>query len=105
MRISDWSSDVCSSDLGFTLGPVAIIGIGDLPATQLIQPGSLYESKYRVRLPAGADPAMVGKRLTAEFPEAGWKVNDRSTGAPGTRRFIERKLGSASCGERVGRYV
>jgi len=75
---------------GFTLGPVAIIGIDDLPATQLIQPGSLYESKYRVRLPGGANPAAVGKRLSAEFPDAGWDVNDRSNGAPGTRRFIER---------------
>ena len=75
---------------GFTLGPVAIIGMDDLPATQLIQPGSLYESKYRVRLPGGADPAAVGKRLSAEFPDAGWDVNDRSNGAPGTRRFIER---------------
>src|SRR3546814_2283215 len=59
------------------------------PYTTLFR-SSLYESKYRVRLPAGADPAMVGKRLTAEFPEAGWKVNDRSNGAPGTRRFVER---------------
>lgn len=75
---------------GFTLGPVAIIGLGDLPATELIQPGSLYESKYRLRLPASADPAAVGKRLSAEFPDAGWDVNDRSNGAPGTRRFIER---------------
>ena len=75
---------------GFTLGPVAIIGLGDLPATQLIQPGSLYESKYRVRLPANANPEAVGKRLTAQFPEAGWDITDRSNGAPGTRRFIER---------------
>jgi putative ABC transport system permease protein len=75
---------------GFTLGPVAIIGMADLPATQLIQPGSLYESKYRLRLPEGTNPEAVGKRLTAEFPEAGWKVTDRSNGAPGTRRFIER---------------
>src|SRR5690606_29162192 len=48
---------------GFTLGPVAIIGLGDLPATQLIQPGSLYESKYRIRLPTGADVKAAGKRL------------------------------------------
>ncbi len=75
---------------GFALGPVAIIGLGDLPATRLVQPGSLYESKYRVRLPADADPEAAGKRLTAEFPDAGWKVTDRSNGAPGTRRFIER---------------
>lgn len=75
---------------GFTLGPVAIIGLGDLPATQLIQPGSLYESKYRVRLPASANPAAVGKALTERFPDAGWDVTDSSNGAPGTRRFIER---------------
>jgi len=75
---------------GFTLGPVAIIGLNDLPATRLIQPGSLYESKYRVRLPDGADPTAVGKQLTARFPDAGWDVTDRSNGAPGTRRFIER---------------
>ncbi|ALJ12152.1 ABC transporter permease [Sphingopyxis macrogoltabida] len=75
---------------GFTLGPVAIIGLADLPATQLIQPGSLYESKYRVRLAGDANPEAVGKALTAEFPDAGWDVTDRSNGAPGTRRFIER---------------
>lgn len=75
---------------GFTLGPVAIIGLADLPATQLIQPGSLYESKYRVRLPDTANPEAVGKALTAQFPQAGWEITDRSNGAPGTRRFIER---------------
>lgn len=75
---------------GFTLGPVAIIGLSDLPATRLIQPGSLYESKYRLRLPDSANPETVGKRLTAAFPDAGWDVTDRSNGAPGTRRFIER---------------
>jgi putative ABC transport system permease protein len=75
---------------GFTLGPVAIIGLGDLSATQLIQPGSLYESKYRVRLPDDANPAAVGKALTARFPDAGWDITDSSNGAPGTRRFIER---------------
>jgi len=75
---------------GFTLGPVAIIGIGDLPATQLIQPGSLFESKYRVRLPASANAQAVGEALTAQFPGAGWDITDSSNGAPGTRRFIER---------------
>jgi putative ABC transport system permease protein len=75
---------------GFTLGPVAIIGLADLPATRLIQPGSLYESKYRLRLPGSANPEAVGKRLTAAFPDAGWDIPDRSNGAPGTRRFIER---------------
>lgn len=75
---------------GFTVGPVAIIDLDALGSTGLIQPGSMFDSKYRIRLPADADPAMVAKQLEAEFPSAGWEITDRSNGAPGTRRFIER---------------
>ncbi|MFY8076307.1 MAG: ABC transporter permease, partial [Sphingorhabdus lacus] len=35
---------------GFTLGPVAIINMASLPDTKLIQPGSMYEAKYRIKL-------------------------------------------------------
>jgi putative ABC transport system permease protein len=75
---------------GFTVGPVAIIGMKSLSATGLIQPGSMFESKYRIKLPATADPAAVAKQLQGQFRSAGWEVTDRSNGAPGTRRFIER---------------
>ena len=30
------------------------------------------------------------KEADAKFPDAGWRVQDRSDGAPGARRFIER---------------
>lgn len=75
---------------GFTVGPVAIIGMESLASTRLIQPGSMFESKYRIRLPESDDPAEVAKQLEAAFPSAGWEITDRSNGAPGTRRFIER---------------
>jgi putative ABC transport system permease protein len=75
---------------GFTVGPVAIINMASLPNTGLIQPGSLFESKYRIKLGAEQNPAVVAKQLQAAFPNAGWEVTDRSNGAPGTRRFIER---------------
>ena len=75
---------------GFTLGPVAIINVASLPDTGLIQPGSMYEAKYRVKLRPDQDAAAVGKALEAKFPSAGWEITDRSNGAPGTRRFIER---------------
>lgn len=75
---------------GFTLGPVAIIGMGDLASTQLIQPGSMFESKYRVRTAPSASIAAVRDRVETAMPDAGWEVTDRSNGAPGTRRFIER---------------
>lgn len=75
---------------GFTLGPVAIINMESLPDTGLIQPGSMYEAKYRIKLNANEDAAAVAKALEARFPSAGWEITDKSNGAPGTRRFIER---------------
>ena len=75
---------------GFTLGPVAIINLQSLPATGLIQPGSMYEAKYRVKLPASVNSEATAERLKKEFTSAGWDITDRSNGAPGTRRFIER---------------
>lgn len=75
---------------GFTLGPVAIVDLQGLAATALVQPGSLYTTRYRIKTPAGVNPAQVGERLSAAFPSGGWEVLDRSGGAPGTRRFVER---------------
>ncbi len=75
---------------GFTLGPVAIIGMDAIADTGLIQPGSLYNAKYRIKLPANAPPADAAKTLERAFPSAGLEITDRSNGAPGTRRFIER---------------
>lgn len=75
---------------GFTLGPVALVSLASLEDSGLIQPGSMFESKYRIKLPANADPESVAKALEQQFPSAGWDITDRSNGAPGTRRFIER---------------
>lgn len=75
---------------GFTLGPVAIIGLDDLESTQLIQPGSMFEAKYRLRTAPETSLDGVKDRVEKATPEAGWEVTDRANGAPGTRRFIER---------------
>jgi putative ABC transport system permease protein len=75
---------------GFTVGPVAIINMQSLSSTGLIQPGSMFSSKYRIKLSPQADAAAIAKQLQSQFPSAGWEVTDRSNGAPGTRRFIER---------------
>jgi len=75
---------------GFTLGSTALVDRDGLAATGLVQPGSLYTSAYRLRLEAGADLKAVAERLRKSFGAAGWQVQDRTNGAPGTRRFIER---------------
>src|SRR3546814_1002968 len=71
MRISDWSSDVCSSDLGFILGAalaralgtgfVPVRKPGKLPARTLAQE---YELEYGSdRLEIHADAVVPGARV------------------------------------------
>lgn len=75
---------------GFTLGPTVLIAMDTLPATGLVQPGSLFRYHYRLRLPANADVTAVEPTINERFPDAGWEIQDRSNGAPGVRRFVER---------------
>jgi putative ABC transport system permease protein len=75
---------------GFTLEPVAIVSLEGLRRTQLIQPGSLYESKYRIRTPAGTDATALRERLDKRYAVQGWSLKDHSRAAPGANRFFER---------------
>lgn len=79
---------------GFALGPRAMISWEALEATGLVQPGSLIQYHYRIRLPdaarSSADISAWVADLNARFPDAGWRIQDRSDSAPGVRRFVER---------------
>lgn len=67
---------------GFTFGPSVLVDMTGLDATQVIQPGSLYDSRTRVLLPAGANSAAIGDHLVRSFPSAGWsaKTPDQAAG-------------------------
>ncbi|MEG3175559.1 FtsX-like permease family protein [Sphingomonas sp. RB3P16] len=73
---------------GFTLGPPVLVDLAGLDATALLQPGSLYESHYRIALARPDNAASVRNRLLRRFPGAGWsgKLSDQSAG--GFRRGI-----------------
>ena len=75
---------------GFTFGPSVLISMERLAETGLVQPGTLYRHHTKLKLPAGTDPTAVTEELKAKFPDAGWRLADRSDGAPGVRRFVER---------------
>lgn len=74
----------------FTLGPRVMVAHDSLPATALVQPGSLVYHHYRVELPPGADASAWRSRLQAAFPEAGWRVRGLDDAAPGITRVVER---------------
>jgi putative ABC transport system permease protein len=74
---------------GFALGPSVIIGLAALPQTDLIQPGSLVRYHYRLKLPVAKAVKPVTDALSARFPNADWRLQDRSNGAPGVRRFVD----------------
>lgn len=75
---------------GFALGPSVLVDRAGLAATGLIQPGSLYTSSYRIRLPQGTAATPIRDNLRERLRDAGYGVQDSSDGAPGVRRFVER---------------
>src|SRR3546814_19537731 len=106
MRIRDWSSDVCSSDLGTQAD---LSGVGKSRARDAGDRG--------VQIAVGEDDAGV---LAAEFERhrayaGGGRLHDRGAGAPlaGKGDCIDVRmtgevlaaLGRASCWERVCQYV
>ena len=74
---------------GFTLGPVAILSLEGLKRTQLIQPGSLYTAKYRIKLLPRYDPAAVRRDWERARATEGWVFKDWKRAAPGANRFID----------------
>ena len=73
---------------GFALGPVVMVAMRDLPATGLMQPGSLFEIRYRIA--TAATPQSLIDRVTTAFPAGGWEAKTRDNAAPGTGRFFSR---------------
>lgn len=75
---------------GFALGPV-VIARQDAPTKAgLTAPGAMYRAKYRIALPAAADPEQVVDSLKQQFPSAGFELRTRERAAPGAERFVAR---------------
>jgi len=73
---------------GFSLGPLVLVDKAGLDATGLVQPGSLFESRYRLRLPSGADAGATGDAFVRRFPDAGWTVHTPEGAAGNLRQGI-----------------
>ncbi len=74
---------------GFTLGPPVLLDMAGLDRTQAVQPGSLYQSHYRILLPPRTDAKAIAVRLTGRFPGAGWSSRTSAQAAGGLRRSLD----------------
>lgn len=75
---------------GFGFAPRLMVSLEGLRAAGLIQPGSLVEHNYKLRLAPGADLGEIRRRAATGFPEAGWSIRTRDAAAPALSRNIER---------------
>ncbi len=78
---------------GFGFAPRLMVSMDGLRASGLIQPGSLVEHAYKIRLPAGAtdaDITAISDKAKSDFPEAGWSIRSRSNAAPSLSSNVER---------------
>ena len=73
---------------GFTLGPPVLVDMAGLDATQLVQPGSLYESHYRIVLPRPDKATAASDALTKRFARNGFSVKSSDRAASSLRRGI-----------------
>ncbi|MFD1913352.1 ABC transporter permease [Halodurantibacterium flavum] len=83
-------SEPDSSSGGFGLGPRTIVATEALANSRLLGPGTLYDTRYRLRLAEDANLAALRAEALAQFRDSGLRWQDRRNGAPGIQRFVER---------------
>ena len=77
---------------GFGFAPRLLVSMEGLRASGLIQPGSLVEHSYKVRVPNPSEASIESIRETAtrDFPEAGWSIRGSGNAAPALSANVER---------------
>lgn len=75
---------------GFGLGPRTIVLRSALENAQLLAPGTLFNSKYRLDLPDGTDLAGLEALARDQFDATGMRWTDARNGAPGVAEFVDR---------------
>ena len=74
----------------FTLAPRVLVARDSMPATGLVQPGSLIRHQYRLLLHPGVDAATFTDEITQLFPNAGWRIRTPGDATPGVKLWIDR---------------
>ena len=73
-----------------SLGPRLMIPFAAVADTGLVQPGSLLNWEYRLRLPPGTFDKATIDALKSRFPDAGWRVRGLAEAGGGIRFWLDR---------------
>lgn len=79
-----------SASTGFTLGPRTVVRADALASSSLLGPGSMYETRYRLLLPPGADLQKLEDEAKQKFRDKGLRWTDSRNAAPGVKEFVDR---------------
>src|SRR3546814_6294645 len=104
MRISDWSSDVCSSDLGkFGGGDLEVAGVPKEGGADIGRLAAVLKLNQKGELEGRWETSKGYAGTLALFPHDKPEVSAVSEAIPDTLQL--HKIGRASCRERVCQYV
>jgi putative ABC transport system permease protein len=73
-----------------SLGPRLMIPFEAVAESGLVQPGSLLNWEYRLRLPPGASDIATINALKSRFPDAGWRLRGLAEAGGGIRFWLDR---------------
>lgn len=79
-----------NASTGITLGPRTVVRSEDLAGSGLLAQGSMYETRYRLLLPPGADLAALKRDAETTFRDKGMRWTDSRNAAPGIETFVDR---------------
>lgn len=75
---------------GFGLGPRTLVRTQALQASGLLEPGTLFSTKYRLDLPENTNLAGMSTAANKAFQGTGMRWTDARNGAPGIAEFVAR---------------
>lgn len=79
-----------SAGAGFAFGPRTLVTRDSLAASGLLSAGTLFNSKYRLKLPPETAVTDLETEAAQTFANSGMRWRDASNGAPGVALFVER---------------
>lgn len=79
-----------SAGAGFTLGPPTMVATAALLGANLVTPGTLFETEYRIRVAEEVSLEALEDEASRVLEGTGFRWRDKRNGAPGISRFVER---------------